>query len=201
MTVGGSSNFGSGRGNGRYNTSLLRPNLAALYPRLHDHGGYEGDEGGEGDEGDEGRCAGDDRGRSHEKDRGVRGSQTEGREGRACCIDCHRNCRGEEDGEVRDPAGLYAQAEAQACTEGGDEAHVRRGEEGGGEAGHEGGQSFRREGSQGLDLSDSHSMGPYPSKQQDSVGVGIAVDLQALSIIRARVFEQIDFLSGAQRWK
>merc|ERR1711904_569460 len=103
--------------------------------------------------------------------------------------------------KIGESAGLNAQAEAQACTEGGDEAHVRRGEEGGGEAGLEGGQSFRGQGSQGLDLSDSHSMGPYPSKQQDSVGVGIAVDLQALSIIRARVFEQIDFLSGAQKWK
>merc|ERR1712224_1083311 len=58
--------------------------------------GYEDDEG---DEGDEGGCVGDDRGRSHGEDRGVRGSQTEGREGRACCIDCRRNCRGEEDGE------------------------------------------------------------------------------------------------------
>merc|ERR1711937_19526 len=116
-----------------------------------------------GDEGDEGGCAGDDRGRSHEEDRGVRGSQTEGGGGRACCVDCRRNCRGEEDGEVRDPAGLYAQAEAQARAEGGEEDDVREGGEGCGEAGHEGGEGLCREGLEGLDLSDSRrELSPQP---------------------------------------
>merc|ERR1712078_602938 len=89
---------------------------------LRDDGGDEGYEGDEGDEGDEG-------GRSHGEDRGVRGSQTEGGEGRACCIDCRRNCRGEEEDDVRE------------------------GGEGCGEAGHEGGEGLCREGLEGLDLS------------------------------------------------
>merc|ERR1712072_1650166 len=60
---------------------------------------------------------------------------------------------GGEDREVRDPAGGYAEAEAQGRDEGGEEDDVRQGGDGCGQEGFHGGQGLCRQAAQGLDLS------------------------------------------------
>merc|ERR1711900_124560 len=75
--------------------------------------------------------------------------ECQGRVRRACEY-CQRG--GEEDREVRDPAPRDAEAQAQACDEGGQEDDVREGSEGRSEAREEDREGLPREGPQGLHL-------------------------------------------------